>query len=214
MYRLRSAGDEDRTFVVEMARLACALDDRPLPDGDAPVVIQCLPSSPSAAVVAVDHAGQPLGAAWWHLHQPSMLQMPDGSTIPELTMGVADGSRGQGVRAALIEALVTKAESQFAVLALNVHLRNSAARPVLHARGLSGRREGPRTVRHRDDPRPASVSRSLREPLPLQPTTPRALFAGCPLSVARARRLAVLLTRAFRATRSSGRLTASDRLPT
>jgi GNAT superfamily N-acetyltransferase len=133
MYRLRSAGDEDRTFVVEMARLACALDDRPLPDGDAPVVIQCLPSSPSAAVVAVDHAGEPLGAAWWHLHQPSMLQMPDGSSIPELTMGVADGSRGQGIGAALIEALVTKAASQFAVLALNVHLRNPAARLYMRA---------------------------------------------------------------------------------
>ncbi len=48
-------------------------------------------------------------------------------------MGVADGSRGQGVGAALIEALVTKAESQFAVLALNVHLRNPAARLYMRA---------------------------------------------------------------------------------
>lgn len=114
--------------MVEMARLACTLDDRPLPEADAPVVIACLPSSPAAAVVAIDDAGQPLGAAWWHLHQPSMLQMPDGSPIPELTMAVADGSRGKGIGAALIEALVNEAVPQFPVLALNVHLRNPATR--------------------------------------------------------------------------------------
>jgi GNAT superfamily N-acetyltransferase len=118
MSRVRSADDQDRPFVVEMARLACSLDDRPLPDATAPVVIACLPLSPSAAVVAGDQADQPLGAAWWHLHQPSMLQTPDGSPIPELTMAVAHGSRGQGIGAALIEALVTEAASQFSVLAL------------------------------------------------------------------------------------------------
>jgi GNAT superfamily N-acetyltransferase len=62
-----------------------------------------------------------------------MLQMPDGSPIPELTMAVADGFRGQGIGAALIEALVSKAAPQFPVLALNVHLGNPAARLYMRA---------------------------------------------------------------------------------
>lgn len=62
-----------------------------------------------------------------------MLQMPDGSPIPELTMAVAVGSRGRGIGAALIEALVTEAAPQFSVLALNVHLRNPAARLYMRA---------------------------------------------------------------------------------
>jgi GNAT superfamily N-acetyltransferase len=62
-----------------------------------------------------------------------MLVMPDGSPIPELTMAVADGARGQGVGAALIEALVSEARPHFPVLALNVHLRNPAARLYMRA---------------------------------------------------------------------------------
>jgi GNAT superfamily N-acetyltransferase len=62
-----------------------------------------------------------------------MLQMPDGSPIPELTMAVAVRSRGRGIGAALIEALVTEAAPQFSVLALNVHLRNPAARLYMRA---------------------------------------------------------------------------------
>ncbi len=57
-----------------------------------------------------------------------MLLMPDGEPIPELTMAVADGARGQGIGTALIEALVSLARPHFSLLALNAHLRNPAAR--------------------------------------------------------------------------------------
>ena len=92
MYRVRRAGDEDRTFVIEMPRLASTLNDRALPDADAPEVIASLPPSPAAAVVASDHAGQALRAVWWHLDQPSMLHMLDGSSIAELTMAVRNSA--------------------------------------------------------------------------------------------------------------------------
>jgi GNAT superfamily N-acetyltransferase len=134
MHRLRSGGGEDRSFVVEMARLACTLEDRPLPSADAPEVFACLPASPAAATIAIDSTDRGLGAAWWHLHEPSMLAMPDGSPIPELTMAVAAGVRGHGIGAALIEAVVIDAAAQFEVLALNVHLRNPAARLYMRAR--------------------------------------------------------------------------------
>ena len=127
------AGDEDQAFLVEMARVACTLQDRPLPAPDAPDVLACLPRSSAATVIAIDHAGHPLGAAWWHLHEPSLLVMPDGSAIPEMTIAVADGARGQGIGAGLIEALASRAAVHFSVLALNVHLRNPATRLYMRA---------------------------------------------------------------------------------
>ena len=133
MYRVRTACDEDRAFVIEMARLACTLEDRPLPEADAAEVVACLPRSPAAAVIAIDHAGDRLGAAWWHLHEPSLLLMADGSPIPELTMAVAEDDRGQGIGAGLIEALANHAATDFSLLALNVHLRNPAARLYMRA---------------------------------------------------------------------------------
>jgi GNAT superfamily N-acetyltransferase len=57
-----------------------------------------------------------------------MLLMADGSPIPELTMAVADSSRSQGIGGRLIESLISQATTDFSVLALNVHLRNSATR--------------------------------------------------------------------------------------
>lgn len=128
VYRIRDAEAEDRGFVVEMARFACTLEDRPLPDLDAPEVLACLPLAMSAAVIASDEDGRPLGAAWWHLHQPPLVVTADGSPLPELTMAVVEDARGHGVGTALIEALATNAATHFAAVALNVHLRNPAAR--------------------------------------------------------------------------------------
>jgi GNAT superfamily N-acetyltransferase len=133
MHRVRLADDADRPFILEMARIACTLEDRPLPEADAPEVAACLPASSAAAVLAIDEVGYPLGAAWWHLHDPSMLLMPDGSPVPELTMAVSDGARGQGIGTALIEAVISEAAPRFSVLALNVHLRNPAARLYMRA---------------------------------------------------------------------------------
>jgi hypothetical protein len=50
MHRIRDGAAEDRGFVVEMARFACTLEDRPLPDPDATEVLACLPIEMSVAV--------------------------------------------------------------------------------------------------------------------------------------------------------------------
>jgi GNAT superfamily N-acetyltransferase len=128
MHRIRNAEAEDRGFVVKMARFACALEDRPLPDPDAPEVLACLPVAMHAAVIASNDHERPLGAAWWHLHTPPLIVTSDGSLLPELTMAVAEDARGHGLGTALIEALATNAATHFTALALNVHLRNPAAR--------------------------------------------------------------------------------------
>jgi GNAT superfamily N-acetyltransferase len=128
MHRSRNADVEDRGFVVEMARFACTLEDRPLPDPHAPEVLACLPIAMSAAVIATNDDERRLGAAWWHLHDPPLVLSSDGSPLPELTMAVAEDARGHGVGTALIEALAANAATHFGAVALNVHLRNPAAR--------------------------------------------------------------------------------------
>jgi GNAT superfamily N-acetyltransferase len=126
MYRIREADANDRGFVIEMARLACTLEDRPLPEPNAPEVLACLPLAISTAVIATDHKDRPLGAAWWHLHDPPLVVTQDGAPIPELTMAVVDRARREGIGTALIETLAHNAAAQFPVIALNVHLRNPA----------------------------------------------------------------------------------------
>ena len=121
--------------MVEMARLACALDDRPLPDGDAPVVIQCLPSSPSAAVVAVDHAGQPLGAR--SAASASTVNAADARRF--IDPRVDDGGGRWLLAARALGRPSSKrwspklSRSSLSMLALNVHLRNPAARLYMRA---------------------------------------------------------------------------------
>ena len=124
---LRPAKPQDRAFLVEMARLACTLEERPLPGRDASEVLALLPA-PDAAILATDDDGQPLGAAWWHLHEPPLLRDAAGEPVPELVMAVVDRERRKGIGAALVEALADEAAKHFSVLALNVHIRNPAAR--------------------------------------------------------------------------------------
>lgn len=124
--QLRRATPQDRAFVVEMARLACTLEDRPLPPADAPDVLALLPG-PDVAVIATDDGGRPLGAAWWHLHEPPLLRDPKGAPVPELVMAVIDEERRKGIGAALVEAVAEEAAKCFSALALNVHIRNPAA---------------------------------------------------------------------------------------
>ena len=110
-----------------MARLACTLEGRPLPGREAPDVIALMPG-PDAAVVASDDHGRPLGAAWWHFHEPPLLRDGSGAPLPELAMAVVEGERGQGIGAALVEALADEAAKHYSALTLNVHIRNPAAR--------------------------------------------------------------------------------------
>lgn len=93
--QLRRATPQDQAFVVEMARLACTLEDRPLPAADSPDVLALLPG-PDLAVVATDDGGRPVGAAWWHLHEPPLLRDARGEPVPALVMAVIDEERRKG----------------------------------------------------------------------------------------------------------------------
>ncbi|MBN9110344.1 MAG: hypothetical protein J0I34_16390 [Pseudonocardia sp.] len=76
-------------FIVEMARLASVIEDRPLPSPDDPDVIGMLPTSPAEALVAVDD--DPVGAAWWHVPADPVI-----AGVPELVVAVAPHGRGRG----------------------------------------------------------------------------------------------------------------------
>lgn len=142
--QIRAGRDDDRTFITEMARLACVIEDRPLSRPDAVEVIEMLPQASDAVLVATDDTGNPIGAAWWHFHQPPLMRATDGSPVPEMIVAVTEPERGHGVGTALTQALVAKAAGEFDQLALNVHIRNPAAR--LYSRAgfhVAGKGRGP-----------------------------------------------------------------------
>ena len=76
---VRAGEPSDAAFIVEMARLASAIEDRPLPPADDPELARGLPRSPGTAVLALDHDGHPVGAAWWHFRDPPLVVTPDGA---------------------------------------------------------------------------------------------------------------------------------------
>jgi GNAT superfamily N-acetyltransferase len=125
--QLRVAQHEDAPFLLEMARLACGLEDRPLADPQAPEVIALL-GLRDAAVIADDDDGRAVGAAWWHMHEPPLLRDASGEALPELVMAVLEAERGKGIGAALVDALAAEAAKRFSALTLNVHIRNPAVR--------------------------------------------------------------------------------------
>lgn len=80
-------------------------------------------------MLAIDHDGRPVGAAWWHFREPSLVVAPDGSPVPELVVAVAPTDRGRGVGRGLLDALAARAvQHGYDRVALNVHIRNPAAR--------------------------------------------------------------------------------------
>jgi GNAT superfamily N-acetyltransferase len=141
---IRAGEPADAAFVVEMARLASAVDGRP-PPADDPVLALGLPPSPDMSVLAVDDDGRPVGAAWWHFREPLLLVAPDGAPVPELVIAVAPDGRGRGVGRRLLDALIARAgEHGHHRLALSVHLHNPAAR--LYSRAgfvVAGKGRGP-----------------------------------------------------------------------
>jgi GNAT superfamily N-acetyltransferase len=143
--RVRAGEPSDAAFIVQMARLASAIEDRPLPPADDPQLAQGLPPSPDTAVLALDHDGHPVGAAWWHLRDRPLVVMPDGAPVPELVVAVTPGSRGRGVGRCLLDALTVRAaEHGYDRLSLNVHIRNPAVR--LYSRAgfvVAGKGRGP-----------------------------------------------------------------------
>jgi GNAT superfamily N-acetyltransferase len=143
--RIRAGEPSDAAFIVEMARLASVIEDRPLPPTDDPELVQMLPLSPDTVVLALDHHDHPVGAAWWHLPDCPLVVTPDGAPVPELVVAVTPSDRGHGVGRCLLNALAAHAaEHGYDQLALNVHIRNPAAR--LYSRAdfvVAGKGRGP-----------------------------------------------------------------------
>ena len=142
---VRPGEPSDAAFFIEMARLASALEDRPPPPVDDPELLHGLPPSPDTSVLALDHDGQAIGAAWWHFRESLLVATPDGAPVPELVVAVRPTDRGRGVGRRLLDALTAGAVEQgYDRLALNVHIRNPAAR--LYSRAgfvVAGKGRGP-----------------------------------------------------------------------
>lgn len=124
---IRRAKQHDRDFVVEMAVLACGLDDRPLPAPDDDAVLALVPGPADLALIATGEGGARIGAAWWHFHEPPLLVDDRGAPLPELTMAVAVQARGRGTGGRLLAQVIAEATGSFSAIALNVHMRNPAA---------------------------------------------------------------------------------------
>ena len=125
---IHRAEDQDRDFVVEMAVLACGLDDRPLPGPDDEAVLALLPGPADLALIATAEGGARIGAAWWHFHEPPLVLDDRGEPLPEITMAVAAQARGAGTGGRLLGQLAAEAARCFSGIVLNVHMRNPAAR--------------------------------------------------------------------------------------
>jgi len=122
--RLRPASKADDDFIIEMARYACVIEDRPLPEPDSEETQSMLPGTGDVVVVATDATGRRLGAAWTFHHDPPLLV----AAIPELTIAVAPEFRGEGVGGMLLDELVIRCTGRYGAIGLNVHVRNPAAR--------------------------------------------------------------------------------------
>jgi GNAT superfamily N-acetyltransferase len=127
-WKVRRAEEDDEPFIVEMARFASTIEDRPLPPKDAPDVVAMLPGPEGCAFVATDEQERRVGAAWWCLRRPPLIEDEDGTAVPEMAMAVVADVRGQGLGTVLIEELASEAAQRFSQISLNVHLRNPAAR--------------------------------------------------------------------------------------
>ncbi len=142
---VRAGEPSDAAFIVEMARLASVIEDRPLPPADDPALVRGLPKSPDTAVLALDDDGHRVGAAWWHLRDCPLVVTPDGAQVPELVIAVTPCDRGHGVGRCLLDAVAARAaEHGYDRLALNVHICNPAVR--LYSRAgfvVAGKGRGP-----------------------------------------------------------------------
>lgn len=126
--RFRLADTTDATFIVEMARHACVIEDWPLPDSESEETKSLLPGRDDIAVVATDAAGVRLGAVWTFFHDPPLLVGTNGVALPEAAIAVTSARRGQGIGGALLDELAARCAGTFEALTLNVHQRNPATR--------------------------------------------------------------------------------------
>jgi GNAT superfamily N-acetyltransferase len=125
---LRAAHPDDDAFIVEMARHACVIEDRPLPDPRDDEVLELLPTPGTVPILAEDHDGVPVGAVWTYHSSPPLRCDPAGMPLPELCIAVAPGHRGKGVGGLLLDALFADLARVVNAMCTNVHVRNPARR--------------------------------------------------------------------------------------
>lgn len=125
---LRAATPSDRVFMVEMARYACVIEDRPLPDPNDDEVQEMLPAPGTVAIIAEVRQGSPAGAVWTHHSNPPLRTDAVGVPLPELCMAVVPKQRGAGIGGVLLDALFAELAPLFDTMCTNVHVRNPARR--------------------------------------------------------------------------------------
>ena len=123
---LRAATPDDGSFVIEMARHACVIEDRPLPDPDDDEVLEMLPPAGVVPIIAQDHNGTSIGAVWTYYGSPPLRCDAEGAPLPELCIAVAPGHRSVGVGGALLDALFAVLAKSHDAMCTNVHVRNPA----------------------------------------------------------------------------------------
>jgi len=133
LVEIRRAEASDRSFIVEMARLACALNGRAVPDADDPELTALLTSAHDPTLIAVDGVARPMGAVWTRLLDPPLIRDKAGRPVPELVIAVRPDKRGHGVGTGLLDAIARVVAEQDEKLALNVHLLNPAVRLYVRA---------------------------------------------------------------------------------
>ncbi|WP_157838293.1 GNAT family N-acetyltransferase [Mycolicibacterium aromaticivorans] len=139
---LRAATADDDSFIIEMARHACVIEDRPLPDPDDDDVSEMLPPAGVVPIIAEDHSGRPLGAVWTYYGSPPLrCDAGGGVPLPELCIAVAPGRRGAGVGGLLLDALFAALAEDHDAMCTNVHVRNPAKR-LYERKGFRGDGQG------------------------------------------------------------------------
>jgi GNAT superfamily N-acetyltransferase len=125
---LRAATPDDDSFVVEMARHACVIEDRPLPDPDDDEVLEMLPPPGVVPIIAQTYDGTPVGAVWTYYGSPPLRCDAAGVPLPELCIAVAAGHRGAGIGGRLLDALFEILARDYETMCTNVHVGNPAKR--------------------------------------------------------------------------------------
>jgi GNAT superfamily N-acetyltransferase len=153
---LRAAHPDDGAFIVEMARNACVIEDRPLPDRGDDEVLELLPPPGTVPIVAEDHNGVLMGAVWTYHSSPPLRSDAAGVPLPELCISVAPGHRGTGVGGLLLDALFADVARVADAVCANVHVRNPARR-LYERKGFreDGQGNGPLGVAMIRDLRPS-----------------------------------------------------------
>ena len=134
---LRAATTADDEIIVEMARYACVIEDRPLPDADDDEVLEMLPPAGVIPILAENRHAEPLGAVWTYYGHTPLRCDASGAPLPELCIAVAPGHRGAGIGGMLLDALFADLAPKHAAMCTNVHMRNPAKR-LYERKGFRG----------------------------------------------------------------------------